>query len=84
MPKRHIHNITILYDEIDEQTYQLVANTLEKSISHIQKTLDLPLPENCEIHIMTSPVKYIIKPATWPRKIFYILIFYVVLSFKFY
>jgi hypothetical protein len=69
MKSEMIHNITIVFDAVEQGTADLIGGVCEKAIELAREFWGLGPPEDCWIYVMTSWLGFVFQSAPWSWRI---------------
>ncbi len=65
-----INKITVNYDAPERETAGLIAGACQRSVELAAESWGLLSPEDCQIYIMKSAIKFLFQSAPWIRRIY--------------
>ena len=69
MESRAISGITLLFDQSERDTADLIAGTCAKAVQLIDESWGLKTPADCRIYVMTSWLRFVFHSAPWHWRI---------------
>lgn len=66
---RRVGDVVVVYRPDEEGTADLIAGVCEGAIRLAVTDWGLEPPENCRIHVMTAPVRFVFESAPWPWRV---------------
>jgi hypothetical protein len=69
METRAISGITLLFDQSEQDTADLIAGTCAKAVQLIDESWGLKTPADCRIYVMTSWLRFVFHSAPWHWRI---------------
>src|SRR4030042_1987846 len=65
METRKINSITVVYDPGEQETVDIISDTVERSLLRIHESWGLGNPHDCWIYVMTSWQEFFFQSAPW-------------------
>lgn len=65
-----IADLSLFYEPEEIETARLVAAACERSVPLFQRRWGLSTPEDCQVYVMTSWLRFLFNSAPWPWKVY--------------
>ena len=69
MKTRAINHVTLMINDVEQDTVNLICGACEKALQHSKEIWGLEPPDDYPIHVMTSWLRFLGQSDLWPWRI---------------